>query len=170
ITMPLLIDAMDDRVGHAYSGMPDRLYVIDREGRVAYKGGRGPFGFKPGEMEQSLLMLLLDQPPEAAASAHGFPLPSDAEAWRRLPRTEEGANQPLTAWARALAASLPRTTAAMLELDYLHRARSPLDPLLRGKLRWVAAHANRCAYTEAYAAADLRRAGLDDAGLHVLAG
>jgi hypothetical protein len=61
ITMPLLVDEMDDRVGHAYSGMPDRIYVIDRAGRVAYKGGRGPFGFKPREMEQSLLMLLLDQ-------------------------------------------------------------------------------------------------------------
>jgi len=46
ITMPVLVDEMDDRVGHAYSGMPDRLYVIDRHGKVAYKGGRGPFGFK----------------------------------------------------------------------------------------------------------------------------
>src|SRR5262245_4821295 len=54
ITMPLLVDALDDRVGHAYSGMPDRMYVIDRFGKVVYKGGRGPFGFKPGEMEQSL--------------------------------------------------------------------------------------------------------------------
>jgi hypothetical protein len=40
--------------------MPDRLYVIDRDGKIVYKGGRGPFGFKPGEMDQSLLMLLLD--------------------------------------------------------------------------------------------------------------
>ena len=61
ISMPLLVDTLDDRVGHAYSGMPDRLYLIDRGGRVAYKGGRGPFGFKPGELEQSLVMLLLDQ-------------------------------------------------------------------------------------------------------------
>lgn len=61
ITMPLVVDELDDRVGHAYSGMPDRLYVVDTDGRVAYKGGRGPFGFKPGEMEQSLLMLLLDR-------------------------------------------------------------------------------------------------------------
>ncbi len=66
MTMPLLVDAIDDRVGHAYSGMPDRLYIIDRNGRVAYKSGRGPFGFKPGEMEQALLMLFLDQ--EAAAT------------------------------------------------------------------------------------------------------
>ena len=60
--MPLVVDGLDDRVGHTYSGMPDRLYVIDREGRVAYQGGRGPFGFKPREMEQALVMLLLDQP------------------------------------------------------------------------------------------------------------
>jgi hypothetical protein len=61
MTIPLLVDDLNDRVGHAYSGMPDRLYVIDRAGRVAYKGGRGPFGFKPGEMEQSLVMTLLDE-------------------------------------------------------------------------------------------------------------
>lgn len=70
VKMPLYVDAIDDRVGHAYSGMPDRLYVIDSQGRVAFKSGRGPFGFKPGEMEQALLLTLLDesaaeQPPAA---------------------------------------------------------------------------------------------------------
>ncbi len=62
ITMPLLVDRLDDLVGNAYSGMPDRLYVIDRAGRVAYQGGRGPFGFNPAEMEQSLLLTLVEQP------------------------------------------------------------------------------------------------------------
>jgi hypothetical protein len=60
-SMPVLVDEIDDRVGHAYSGMPDRLYVIDAEGRVAYKGGRGPFGFNPAEMEQALVMTLLER-------------------------------------------------------------------------------------------------------------
>jgi hypothetical protein len=54
--------------------MPDRLYVIDSRGRVAYKGGRGPFGYKPSEMEQALVMLLMGEgrgpapagPPRAA--------------------------------------------------------------------------------------------------------
>ena len=59
MSIPLLVDEIDDRVGHAYSGMPARLYVIDTDGKVAYKSGRGPFGFKPGEMEQALLLLLL---------------------------------------------------------------------------------------------------------------
>ena len=60
ITMPLLVDEIDDRVGRAYSGMPDRMYVVGRDGRVVYKGGRGPFGFNPDEMEQALIMHLLD--------------------------------------------------------------------------------------------------------------
>lgn len=61
MTMPLLVDEINDRVGHAYSGMPDRIFIIDENGQIVYKGGRGPFGFKPREMEQSLIMLLLDQ-------------------------------------------------------------------------------------------------------------
>lgn len=61
ITMPLVVDTIDDRVGHGYSGMPDRLYVIDKQGNIAYKSGRGPFGFKPGELEQSLIGVLLEQ-------------------------------------------------------------------------------------------------------------
>ena len=73
ISMPMVVDELDDRVGHAYSGMPDRLYVIDRQGRVAYKGGRGPSGFKPGELEQSLVMLLLDQDTSAAKAAEKAP-------------------------------------------------------------------------------------------------
>jgi iodothyronine deiodinase-like protein len=61
MTMSMVVDEIDDRVGIAYSGMPDRLYVIDSRGRVAYKGGRGPFGYKPSEMEQALIMLLMDE-------------------------------------------------------------------------------------------------------------
>jgi hypothetical protein len=78
--MPLLVDTIHDTVGHMYSGMPDRIYVIDQAGRVAYKGGRGPFGFKPGEMEQSLVMLLLDQQPAAGRRQGRLPVPGDAAA------------------------------------------------------------------------------------------
>ncbi|MGE3818227.1 MAG: deiodinase family protein [Isosphaeraceae bacterium] len=55
---PMLVDTIDDTVGARYSGMPSRLYLIDRQGKVAYKSGRGPFGFKPAELEQSLVLLL----------------------------------------------------------------------------------------------------------------
>lgn len=69
LTMPLLVDTIDDEVNRAYSGFPDRLYLIDRDGNVAYKGGRGPFGYKPRELEQTLLMLLIDQELSKAAAA-----------------------------------------------------------------------------------------------------
>ncbi len=93
---------------------------------------------------------------------------SDEECWRRLPPTERGAGQPLPSWARALAGSIPRTTASLLRVDYVHRARNPLDPKLRAEMRSVAAHANHCAYAEEYALADGRRAGLDDEAIAAL--
>jgi hypothetical protein len=61
IETPIVVDGIDNRVGQAYGGWPDRLYLIDRDGRVAYQGGPGPFAFNPRELEQSLLLLLLDQ-------------------------------------------------------------------------------------------------------------
>jgi len=88
-----------------------------------------------------------------------FALPDDDDAWSRLPAIEEASGQRLPNWARALAGSLPRTTAAMLELDYLYRTSVEFDPKLRAKMRWVAAQANGCAYAQKYAEADLLRAG-----------
>ncbi len=67
--MPVVVDEVNDPTGTAYSGMPARLYVIDKKGKVAYKSGRGPFGFKPGEMEQALLMSLIEGSAPAAPSA-----------------------------------------------------------------------------------------------------
>jgi alkylhydroperoxidase family enzyme len=99
-----------------------------------------------------------------------FPILSDDECWRKLSTPDGGKVQPLPSWARAMTGAMPRTTAAMLHLDFLHRTRNPLGPLLRGKMRWVAGHANRCDYSMAYAESDLRRAGLDEAGLRSLKG
>ena len=58
IKLPALIDDPDNRVERAYTGWPDRLYVIDRSGRVAYKSAAGPFGFKPADVAASLKQLL----------------------------------------------------------------------------------------------------------------
>lgn len=57
IELPAVVDEPDNRVERAYTGWPDRLYVIDRQGRVAYKSAAGPFGFKPAEVEASLKTL-----------------------------------------------------------------------------------------------------------------
>lgn len=58
LDIPFLVDTIDDRVGATYSGMPNRLYLIDQRGRIAFKNGRGPFGFHPRQLEQALVLLL----------------------------------------------------------------------------------------------------------------
>ena len=62
IKLPALVDRFDDSTERAYSGWPDRLYLVDRSGRIAYKSRPGPFGFKPAELEAAL------RPHVAAAS------------------------------------------------------------------------------------------------------
>jgi alkylhydroperoxidase family enzyme len=89
------------------------------------------------------------------------PILSNEECWKRLPKAERGEGGELPLWARAMAGQLPRTAAAMLELDYAQRVRSPLDPVLRAKMRWVIAHANRCELTAVEALGDLKRVGAD---------
>ncbi len=55
---PMLVETLDDTVGSRYSGMPSRLDPIDRDGKITDRSGRGPFGFKPAELEQSLILML----------------------------------------------------------------------------------------------------------------
>jgi hypothetical protein len=143
--------------------MPARLYVIGRDGKVAYKSGRGPFGFKTGEMEQALVMALLDASELPAKSEGRLPMLSNDQAWRRLPGAPEKVES-LPAWARMLAGPLPKTTALMLELDAAHRTGDRLGPALRARMRWAAADANRCAYAKAAAESDLHRAGATNSG------
>lgn len=47
IEFPALIDDFQNSTEVTYTGWPDRLYVIDCEGRIALKSAAGPFGFKP---------------------------------------------------------------------------------------------------------------------------
>lgn len=105
---------------------------------------------------------------EAPGAPPAFPVLSDAEAWEKLPPADLGAGRPLPSWARMTAEALPKTTAAMLRLEYVQRARNPLDPKLRAAMRYVAARANRCAYAQAYALADAARAGLSGSGVEAL--
>jgi hypothetical protein len=54
IKIPALIDDPQDTTERAYTGWPDRIYIIDTTGRVAYKSAAGPFGFLPEEMAKTL--------------------------------------------------------------------------------------------------------------------
>ena len=52
--IPALVDGMDNKVNSAYRAAPDRLYLIGRDGKIAYRGGPGPFGFRPDELEAAI--------------------------------------------------------------------------------------------------------------------
>jgi Iodothyronine deiodinase len=54
LQMPAVVDGIDNAVASAYGGWPDRLYLIGRDGRIAFQGGEGPFGFKPDELERAI--------------------------------------------------------------------------------------------------------------------
>lgn len=54
LTAPVLIDGMDNAADLAYGGWPERLYVIGTDGRIAYQGEKGPYGFDPDELERFL--------------------------------------------------------------------------------------------------------------------
>ena len=65
IDLPAVVDGLSNGTERAYTGWPDRLVVIDKYGRIAYKSRPGPFGFNPGEMEPVLARVA---GPEAARS------------------------------------------------------------------------------------------------------
>jgi len=48
--IPIQVDRMDNTAMNAYSGWPERLYVIGADRHIAYKGGIGPFLFAPKEV------------------------------------------------------------------------------------------------------------------------
>ena len=58
LKIPPLIDDLANSTEMAYTAWPDRLYVMDRDGRIAYKSKPGPYGFKPGEIAEVLRRLL----------------------------------------------------------------------------------------------------------------
>jgi hypothetical protein len=55
IEFPAVLDEFGNSTEKAYTGWPDRIYLIDSRGRVAYKSAPGPFGFKPEQLEVALL-------------------------------------------------------------------------------------------------------------------
>ena len=58
LTMPVLVDGMDDAVSQAFAAWPERLYVVDRGGRLVHVGGPGPFEFDPDAAEAALAELV----------------------------------------------------------------------------------------------------------------
>ena len=47
--VPFGIDDMTNAANDAYSAWPERIYIIDEQGKIAYAGGMGPFNYHPEE-------------------------------------------------------------------------------------------------------------------------
>lgn len=62
LSIPLLVDDMENSVANAYSAWPDRLFILSADGKIAYRGGQGPWGFSVEEMEAALRPLLNGRP------------------------------------------------------------------------------------------------------------
>ena len=54
IEIPMVIDKMDNSCEAAYAGWPERYYLIDQSGKVAFKGKPGPGGFRPKQFRAYL--------------------------------------------------------------------------------------------------------------------
>lgn len=61
VEMPAVLDEFGNSTERAYTGWPDRMYLIDAQGRVAFKTRPGPFGFKPDELRAAIVQLLARQ-------------------------------------------------------------------------------------------------------------
>ena len=54
LSIPAVVDREDNKVNAAYAGWPERLVIVGVDGKIAYYGGPGPFGFRPAEVEDWL--------------------------------------------------------------------------------------------------------------------
>jgi Iodothyronine deiodinase len=54
IEFPALVDTIDNKTEVAYTAWPDRLYLIDSSGQIAFKSDAGPFGFKTELLAKAL--------------------------------------------------------------------------------------------------------------------
>jgi len=51
IDVPCLVDDMNNTTDKAYNASPDRIYVVDEQGKIAVRAQMGPRGFGPGIKE-----------------------------------------------------------------------------------------------------------------------
>jgi hypothetical protein len=54
LSLPVLLDGLDHEVTRSFGAFPMRLYLIGRDGRIAYQGALGPYAFQPAELEAAI--------------------------------------------------------------------------------------------------------------------
>ena len=71
IKFPSVLDEFGNSTERAYTGWPDRIYLIDAQGRVVYKSKPGPFGFLTDELSAALAKTVATTKKTEATDAHG---------------------------------------------------------------------------------------------------
>jgi type I thyroxine 5'-deiodinase len=56
--VPVAIDSLSSDADREYGAWPERLYVVGKGGRIAFKGEVGPFGFDPDAAARALAVAL----------------------------------------------------------------------------------------------------------------
>ena len=59
IKYPAVLDQFGNSTEQAYTGWPDRIYLLEPGGRVAYKSKPGPFGFSSDQLSAAIAKLNL---------------------------------------------------------------------------------------------------------------
>jgi hypothetical protein len=82
--LPFGVDDMSNAANDAYAAWPERIYIIDESGHVAYRGGMGPFNYKPAEAREWLAgrygVVKHDPAPAAASTTPAASQPGTAPA------------------------------------------------------------------------------------------
>lgn len=60
LDMPMVVDGMDDAIDHAYNALPERLYLLDADGKVVFKTVAGSHGFDPEAWRDAIQAHLSD--------------------------------------------------------------------------------------------------------------
>ncbi|EGG15861.1 thyroxine 5'-deiodinase [Cavenderia fasciculata] len=54
LTVPILVDLMDNNFQAGYDAVPERIFVIENNKTFSYVGGPGPFEFFPEQVKEYL--------------------------------------------------------------------------------------------------------------------
>ena len=78
--LPFGVDDMNNAADDVYAAWPERLYIIE-DGKIAYRGGMGPFNYDPSEVRSWL------------AARYGEVKHPEAKPTEQKPANQEPANQ-----------------------------------------------------------------------------
>ncbi|MCC6740913.1 MAG: hypothetical protein IT452_17875 [Planctomycetia bacterium] len=54
VTMPCVVDALDNAADAAWAAWPERIFVVGADGRIAFATGQGPWGYQPEALQDWL--------------------------------------------------------------------------------------------------------------------